>query len=201
MKMETSESVLKSPLQAGGIEVKLSVGKLTWYMLLLYLLFMFAGSAAYVYIWEDLSAYGLGHYIGEYWGRYALGAIFLVFIIYIPLQGLLLYFADGHRLGGLRWRCNWAGAGIYSRNPILLKNYRVTLLLPGILLGVLPALHGFCAGQSFVYIFGLVGIVCSMSDFTLWCRLRPFHDDDLYQAGRREFQGTIIKRNFVSDNI
>ena len=84
--MKTSDSILNSTLQAGGIEVKLSLRKMTLRILFLYILFMLAGSAAYVYIWEDMSAYGLGHYIGEFWGRHALFAIFLVVLIYIPLQ-------------------------------------------------------------------------------------------------------------------
>ena len=111
--MKTSDSILNSTLQAGGIEVKLSLRKMTLRILFLYILFMLAGSAAYVYIWEDMSAYGLGHYIGEFWGRHALFAIFLVVLIYIPLQAVLLFVANGCRLKGFRWRCNWAGAGVY----------------------------------------------------------------------------------------
>ena len=199
--MKTSDSILNNPLSAGGIEVKLSLRKMTLRIFLLYVLFMLAGSAAYVYIWEDFSAYGLGYYIGEFWGAHALAAIFFVFIFYIPLQALLLIVANGCRLKGLRWRCNWVGTGVYSRYPIALKKFRVTLLLPVILLGVLPTLHGFCGGHPFIYIFGLVGIVCSVGDCTLWYRLRPFHDDDLYQAGRNELQCTIIQRNFASDSF
>ena len=130
--MKTSDSILNSTLQAGGIEVKLSLRKMTLRILFLYILFMLAGSAAYVYIWEDMSAYGLGHYIGEFWGRHALFAIFLV---------------------------------------------------------------------VFAYIFGLVGIVCALGDFTLWYKLRPFHDNDLYQAGRDDLHCTIIKRDFTSDGF
>ncbi len=199
--MKTSDSILNSTLQAGGIEVKLSLRKMTLRILFLYILFMLAGSAAYVYIWEDMSAYGLGHYIGEFWGRHALFAIFLVVLIYIPLQAVLLFVANGCRLKGFRWRCNWAGAGVYLRNPIALKSFRIILLLPGILLGVLPTLHGFCGGHPFVYIFGLVGIVCALGDFTLWYKLRPFHDNDLYQAGRDDLHCTIIKRDFTSDGF
>lgn len=199
--MKTSKSILNNPLPAGGIEVKLSLGKLSLRILLLYLLFMFAGSAAYVYIWEDFSAYGLGHYIGEFWGAHALAAIFFMLFIYIPLQAVLLFIANGCRLTGLRWRCNWVGAGVYLRCPVALKKFRVTLLLPGILLGVLPTLHGFCGGHPFVYIFGLVGIIFSLGDFAWWYRLRPFHDDDFYQAGRNDLQCTIIQRNFASDSF
>ena len=74
--MKTSKSILNNPLSAGGIEVKLSLRKMTLRIFLLYVLFMLAGSAAYVYIWEDFSAYGLGYYIGEFWGAHALAAIF-----------------------------------------------------------------------------------------------------------------------------
>ena len=192
--MKTSESTLSSPLQPGSIEVKLSLGKLSLKMLFLYIVFMFAGSAAYVYIWEDPSAYGYVNYIIEFWSPYALTSLLFVFLIYIPLQAFLLFEANGRKWKELRWRCNWAGAGFYSRCPVVLKKFRVTLLLPGILLGVLPTLHGFCSGHSFAYIFGLVGIVCSISDFFFFYNLRPFHDDDLYQAGRNELQGKVIRR-------
>lgn len=200
--MKTSESILNGSLPTGGIEVKLSLRKLTLRILLFYVLFMLAGSAAYVYIWEDFSSYRLGDYIVEFWGGYALAAILFVAVLCILLQAVLLFVANGCRLKGLRFRCNWVSAGFYySRTPIPLKKFRVVLLLPGILLGVLPTLHGFCGGHPFVYIFGLVGIMCALGDFTLWCRLRPFHDDDLYQAGRNDLQCTIIQRNFASDEF
>ena len=200
--MKTSESILNGSLPTGGIEVKLSLRKLTLRILLFYVLFMLAGSAAYVYIWEDFSSYRLGDYIVEFWGGYALAAILFVTVLCILLQAVLLFVANGCRLKGLRFRCNWVSAGFYySRTSIPLKKFRVVLLLPGILLGVLPTLHGFCGGYPFVYIFGLVGIMCALGDFTLWYRLRPFHDDDLYQAGRNDLQCTIIKRDFTSDGL
>ena len=43
--MKTSDSILNSTLQAGGIEVKLSLRKMTLRILFLYILFMLAGSA------------------------------------------------------------------------------------------------------------------------------------------------------------
>lgn len=196
--MKTSEPMLDRP---SGIEVRLSLRKITLRILFAYVLFMVAGSAAYVYIWEDFSTYGLGYYIGKFWGRHALATLFFLFVTYILLQAVLLIVVNGCRLKGLRWRCNWTGAGCYLCRPIALKKFRVTLLLPGILLGVLPALHGFCGGHPFAYIFGLIGIVCSLSDFTMWYKLRPFHDNDLYQAGRNELHCTIIKRGYGANGL
>lgn len=192
--MKTTTSIPDAGNLPGSIEVKISLTRLSGYILLAYLFFLFAGTALYTYVWEEFTAYSIGHYIGQFWGRLVFPCLLLAFVLLVSLNGLLLFLANGRSLKGLHWHCDWAGTGWHCRRPLPLKYYRIVLLLPGILLGVLPALHGFCTGWPEVYVFGLVCLICSLGDFTLWFKLRPFSDDDLYVSHGRELQGKVIRR-------
>ena len=55
--------------QPDGIEVKINPGRISVYVVVFYLLVMFASSVLYIFIWEEFSVYNLGHYIGQHWGR------------------------------------------------------------------------------------------------------------------------------------
>ena len=109
----------------------------------------------------------------------------------------MTYFISGRSLKGIRWHCDWKSAGFYPSRPVPLKHYRLLLLLPGILLGVLPVLHGFCTGNATAYVFGIIALVCSTADFTMWHKLRPFDDEDLFQPGKNTYEGTVIRRNYA----
>ena len=78
-----------------------------------------------------------------------------------------------------------------------MKHYRLLLLLPGILMGLLPVLHGFCTGNATAYVFGIISLLCCSSDFMMWYKLRPFDDEDLFRPGKNTFQGTVIRRNYA----
>lgn len=170
--------------QPDGMEVKINPGRITVYVVVSYLLVMFASSALYIYIWEEFSLYNLGHYIGLHWGRSIFWLILPVVGLYILLYSLLGYFINGRSLKGLRWACDWKSIGLAPTRPVPLKHYRLLLLLPGILMGLLPVLHGFCTGNATAYVFGIISLLCCSSDFMMWYKLRPFDDEDLFRPGK-----------------
>ena len=190
--METTAQPNQNPAsQPDGIEVKINPGRISIYVVVFYLLVMFASSVLYIFIWEEFSVYNLGHYIGQHWGRGIFGLLLIIFVLYILAGSLVTYFISGRSLKGIRWHCDWKSAGFYPSRPVPLKHYRLLLLLPGILLGVLPVLHGFCTGNATAYVFGIIALVCSTADFTMWHKLRPFDDEDLFQPGKNTYEGTV----------
>ena len=125
------------------------------------------------------------------------------FILFLIGSYLFVYVWDepssysaGRLLGTSVKHFDWTGVGFSLTRPIPLKFYRVSLLLPGILLGVMPAIHGFCTGEANIFFLGLFGILGGTGDFLFWYSLRAFDDEDLLLAGKKAFQATIIKRNY-----
>ena len=195
----TVQSTPNPAAQPDGMEVKINPGRISVYVVMFYILVMFASSALYIFIWEEFSVYNLGHYIGLHWGRGILRLLLIIFVLYILAGSLVSYFISGRSLKGIRWHCDWKSAGFYPSRAVPLKHYRLLLLLPGILLGVLPVLHGFCTGNATTYVFGIIALVCSTADFTMWYKLRSFDDEDLFQTGKNTYQGTVIRRNYAKE--
>lgn len=184
-----------------GVEVKLSTKSINIRGLIYFFVLLILGSALFIYIWDDFSSFNLGFQIVHVMGKSGFSSyIILYFIAYIFLQTAVLYMLGGKSMKSLRWHFSWAGAGFYLARPIALKYYRVCLLLPAILLGLLPSIHGFCTGSASVFYLGLYGLVFASADITFWNKLRPFDDEDLLQAGKEAFQATIIKRNYGKNN-
>lgn len=196
--METTAQPNQNPApQPDGIEVKLNLSKTAVYEILLYFLAMFASSALYIHIWEEFSSFNWGHFIGLHYGKSVLQLLLAIVGLYILLYSLLGYFINGRSLKGLRWACDWKSIGLAPTRPVPLKHYRLLLLLPGILMGLLPVLHGFCTGNATAYVFGIISLLCCSSDFMMWYKLRPFDDEDLFKPGKNTFQGTVIRRNYA----
>ena len=123
--------------------------------------------------------------------------LLLAFAANILTGYLFLYFYNRRQTKTIRFDSSWSGVGYYSTRPLPLKWYRLFLLFPGIVLGILPFLHGFCTGNKMVYAFGIFSLACAVGDVMLYWKLRPFDDEDLYQAGGKAFQGTVIRRNYA----
>lgn len=195
--METKEAIVNHP---EGVEVKLSTKNLNLRVFIGVLIMMLIGSLLYIFIWEEFSAYGLGHRLGSIAKTMsslpALASMASVIVIYILFQAGLFYWFGGKDWKALRWQADWKSFGLALNKPIALKYYRMALLLPGIVVGVLPAIHGFCTGNAGIFYLGVFGIAGALGDFTFCHKLRPFDDEDLLVPNRESFQATIIKRNY-----
>lgn len=180
-----------------GVEVKLSTQSGAMVALIWALVIFMLGTFFFIFIWGDFTAYNVGFNTGRFFSRNGLLPFLIPYLlVYLFVQGVTLYFMSGRKLKSLRWHLDWSGAGFSTAHPLALKYYRVVLLLPGILLGLLPALHGFCVGDPLVFYLGLYGIVCTSTDIAFWYKLRPFDDEDLLLAGKKSYIATIIKRNY-----
>lgn len=183
--------------QTGGIEVKLNMKRANLWTMIIFFLLIYSGSLLYCYVWEEFSAYNVGYFIGSFWRGYIWQMLLLAFAANILTGYLFLYFYNRRQTKTIRFDSSWSGVGYYSTRPLPLKWYRLFLLLPCIVLGILPFLHGFCTGNKTVYAFGIFSLACAVGDVMLYWKLRPFDDEDLYQAGGKAFEGTVIRRNYA----
>lgn len=198
--MENPKMNTEALSRPDGVEVKLSAKDINLRAFVLFIIMFLAGTILFVYIWGEFSAYGVGYELGNVFKEYRFQrltlSLFALFVIYIFLQAGILYWFSGKDRKAFRWQCNWSGTGFYLNRPIALKYYRVSLLLPGILLGLLPTIHGFCTGTGSIYYLGLYMLLCASADINFWYKLRAFDDEDLLLAGKKPFEATIIKRNY-----
>lgn len=183
-----------------GIEIKISSKAISIKTVLCFLIILIAGSCLFSYVWDEFSSYNVGFQIGKILGMFKSLRVLLLFLFilvsYILLQAGILYWFGGKDKNAIKWACNRKGIGFYLARPIALKYYRVSLLLPGIILGVLPIIHGFCTGDTVVFFVGMLGIVTAVADMCLWQKLRPFNEEDLLQVNESLIELTIIKRNY-----
>lgn len=186
--------------KTGTSEVRLATGRLNLIALVIILLILILGALLYDYIWEGFSAYSSGYLLGSILYQYFWETLLCAFLANLLLSYLLLYFLNGRKAKDIGFIANWAGVAFYTKRPLPLKFFRFVLLLPAILLGVLPAVHGFCTGQPVVYFFGLMSLAAAIGDLMLWYKVRPFDDDDLAQGGKGPFAVTITRRNYHRHN-
>jgi len=197
--MKTTAQLNPNPApQTGGMEVKLTMKSANLWTIVIFFLLLFSGSLLYCYVWEESSAYSVGYFIGSFWRGYIWQMTLLASAANILSGYLILYFCNGRQTRTIRLYSSWrSGVGYYSTSPLPLKWYRLFLLLPAIVLGVLPFLHGFCTGNKVVYAFGIFSLACAVGDVMLYWKLRPFDDEDLYQAEGKPFEDTVIRRNYT----
>lgn len=94
----------------------------------------------------------------------------------IPHEGLHVL---GHRLYGVRARLGqiksvfgWPTLAVQALEPQSLRSYRLALLLPALVLGLVPLVLGVSLGSRPVLLIGWVGVSMASSDLAVWFHLR-----------------------------
>lgn len=155
--METKEMNLEGYAHSEGVEVKVSAARVN-ITILLYLFFFVVGAVVlFNYIWGDGSSYGAGYELGNIARLQALsvkGAIIMALccLVYTLLQYGLLYWFTGKDRRALHWNTDWKSLGFLVKKPLLLKYYRIALLTPFVLIGLLPFIHGLCTGNDVCFL-------------------------------------------------
>lgn len=74
----------------------------------------------------------------------------------------------------------WRGAVIVARCdvPLPARSYRAAVALPGLVLGVVPALLGLVSGTAWVTMYGAVMLGASVGDAAVLWALRKYRADD-----------------------
>ena len=199
--METKEMNLEGYAHSEGVEVKVSAARVN-ITILLYLFFFVVGAVVlFNYIWGDGSSYGAGYELGNIARLQALsvkGAIIMALccLVYTLLQYGLLYWFTGKDCQALRWNTDWKSWGFLVIKPLPLRYYRMTLLAPFVLIGLLPFIHGLCTGNDVCFFIGVFCIVGSGADCYYFWKLRSFNGDDKIVDGDESLSATIIKNSY-----
>ena len=174
--MEKKEANKEPFNRPDGVEVKLTAKSINIRGFLFFFILFLIGSYLFVYVWDEPSSYSAGRLLGTsvkgISSPQVMLCIFLLLVFYILIQAGILYWFSGKDKKLLHWHFDWTGVGFSLTRPIPLKFYRVSLLLPGILLGVMPTIHGFCTGEANIFFLGLFGILGGTGDFLFWYSLR-----------------------------
>lgn len=179
----------------GSIEIKLSSPlRLNVWLTVAMLALLAGGSAFYVWVWSQLTAYQWGHYWGSFGSPAGLGRLVGVLAVYLVLDYLILYLLTGGDRRAIRWRADWVGIGPHCLYPIRLRHYRWLLLTPCLLLGLAPAACGLLTGQTEYFQWGLWGLAVSLLDISMLWRLRYYPGSDYYLEGTKTYEGRIIVR-------
>lgn len=193
--MTQKNNTATSPRKDGS-EVRLSKSSQGCLVSLLWLLFFIGGTQLYAYIWMEISVYWMAYYMTRFWAVLFLRFWLLIFVLYRLIHFLLLYFTYGGKGENIGWHFRWRNFGPHPQVPITLSRYRLCLLLPPLLLGILPAVHGLCIGNEYFYAFGLLGILFGIGSFRFWLKLRRFDGEDLIRLGEKSYEATVIRRNY-----
>ena len=199
--METKEMNLEEYAHPEGVEVKVSAARANITILLNLFFFVVGGVILFNYIWGDGSSYGAGYELGNIARLQAFsikGTIImaLCYIVYTLLQYGLLYWFTGKDRRALHWNTDWKTLGFLVKKPLLLKYYRIALLTPFVLIGLLPFIHGLCTGNDVCFFIGVFCIVGSGADCYYFWKLRTFNGNDKIVDGDESLSATIIKNSY-----
>ena len=180
-----------------GIKIRLPKSSIFIILVPALLLFFIGGTLLFLYIWDEISFPAFDRHVRQYW-TYA-GAFLNLLgasLCYTLIQWVFFYFSQGRKMDKIGWRFQFNATGYYPAKAIPLKKFRPVLLLPALLVGVLPLIHGYCTGNGDIYTFGLMGLLLSSYDVIYWFKLRRFDGEDLVQEGKKPYEATVIRRNY-----
>lgn len=196
--MKTATQLKPSPATLpNSVKVTLYQGSINLWTAFIYALLFFAAPPVYCYVWEDLPSLSITHLLTGFWSSYLLSMFVFALAANLLISYLTLYFCNGRQTKAIRCYYNRTTIGYYSTRPVLLKRFRLYLLLPGILTGALPFLHGLCTDNKSIYVFGMFGLIYAVNNTALYFKLLPFSSDDLLQSEETGYFNTVIRHYYI----
>lgn len=199
--MDTKDKRLEEYIHPEGMEVRVGRSRMAAVAFLTMLIITVIGALSYGSIWgRDLdyqSGYGVGQ--ADDFEAFSLSGLVIMILCplaYLLLQSVLYYWLSGKDHHAIHWNMNWNSWGFLLRKPMLLKYYRVILLLPFCIMGVLPLIHGFCMGNEMIFFIGIFCMIGGSGDCYYCWKLRSFSDNDKIVDGEKPFSATIIKETY-----
>jgi hypothetical protein len=113
----------------------------------------------YLLIWDPQGSEGSS---GGTYGTAALIAALVVFVggvvVHELIHGLSFAYFGGKPLSSVQYGVHWKWLTPYAHfpEPIPARAYRLSLAMPGLVLGAVPYLVGLATGNGWVMLFGLV---------------------------------------------
>lgn len=119
----------------------------------------------YSFVWEKPTI----SFVYPYWLIYLIGVV-----IHELIHG---YFAMKYSKKGIKsikFGISWKFLTPYChcKEPLTVKNYRIVVLAPFIILGIFPTLIGIIIGHNDFYVFGLMFILAAGGDLVIIWKLK-----------------------------
>jgi len=157
-------------------DLSISVPKANLYAILTSLPFILLFSINYIYLW-GLESFSKGFIIFNF--RYFL----LIILISIPFHEIIHWIIlvigkksvknvkFGFRIKAL---CPY----VHCKVPVAVQLYRIAIIMPGIILGILPSVYGIITGDSLILFWGLVFIITAGGDLLVLWLIRKVSIDE-----------------------
>ncbi len=129
------------------------------------------------------------------------GMIILGTVIHELLHGLTWALFGKHHLKSMKFGIFWKALMPYChyKDPLKLNQYRLGLLLPGIILGILPVIWGLLTGHLLSFLFGLYFTYSAVGDFWITWKLRYERRTTLIKDHPEEI-GCLVYRNMTNED-
>jgi hypothetical protein len=121
---------------------------------------------------------------------------FLVGIVLHELLHGLGWVVFGRKsLRSLQFGVMWKYLAPYAHcnEPVKVSAYRVGIILPGIVIGIIPGIYGLITGHLGWIIFGILFTWGAIADFIMWWILRKLAPDDLVIDHPKEVGCYVLK--------
>ena len=126
--------------------------------------------------------------------------LFIGYIIHALIQGLTWQLLGNNKLNAIGYGIRRKDRGsvsfnAYCKEPMELKTYKIGIAMPGIILGILPAVLGIFTGNYLVFIFGLFGVLYSGENILVLWLLREVKADSLVKSHPKRVGFYVIDKN------
>lgn len=159
-------------------DYSISMAQANVYALVATLPFIVPLFALYVWVWQGLNWDG---------SSFATLLLLLVFLLSVVVHELIHAFSWRWAAGlsaeevqlGFQWRTFTPYA--HAKVPMPASAYRLGTVMPGLVLGLAPAVVGLLLGQSGLFLFGLLSIFSAGGDLTILWLLRSVKGTQLVE--------------------
>ncbi len=146
-------------------DVSISFWSANFYTLILglplFVLFYFL----YTLVWGELEI----PYKFPYWLIYLIGVV-----IHELIHGIFAIIFSKQGMKSVKFGISWKFLTPYChcKEALLVKDYRIVVLAPLIILGIIPTIIGLVTGHNFIYSFGIIFILAAGGDLLIIWKIR-----------------------------
>lgn len=173
----SAQKMIKENIKEENIKEDLSISliKANLYAFLTPLPFILLFSVNYIYIW-GLESFSKGFIIFSF-------RFLLVILIGIPIHEIIHWIvliigkksAKNVKFGfHIKALCPY----VSCKEPVAVQLYRIAIIMPGIILGILPSVYGIITGDSLILLWGLVFIFAAGGDLLVLWLIRKVSIDE-----------------------
>jgi hypothetical protein len=174
-------------------DVSISFWRANFYAIISVLPILIILYLLYSFIWEK-PAISFNY---PYWIFYLIGVV-----IHELIHGFFAMKFSKQGMKSIKFGIYWKFLTPYChcKEPLTVRDYRIVLLSPLIILGIIPTIIGFIIGQNGIYGFGLLFILAAGGDLIIFWSLRNENKNTLALDSPDKCGCIIYESEDSSDN-